>query len=248
MPQGGKLTIETSNLELEEGARSTRAIVPAGSYVVLAVTDNGCGMDEETQCRIFEPFYTTKELGKGTGLGLATVYGIIKQSGGFIWVYSEPGHGTSFKVYLPRVDNPPTPLLPVAAQAEIRKGTETILLVENAEPLRTLAKEFLKGGGYAVLEAENGKEALRIASAFGGTIHLLLTDVIMPGMGGKQLAMHLSGLRPETRVLYMSGYPNDGIVQSGILASGVVLLEKPFTREILLRRVRQILDELSHLA
>ena len=248
MPQGGKLTIETCNVELGEGARSTRAIVPAGNYVVLAVTDNGCGMDEETQSRIFEPFYTTKELGKGTGLGLATVYGIVKQSGGFIWVYSEPGQGTTFKVYLPRVDNPPTPLPSANMQTEIRKGTETILLVENAEPLRTLAKEFLKGGGYAVLEAENGKEALRIASAFGGTIHLLLTDVIMPGMGGKQLAMHLSGLRPETRVLYMSGYPNDGIVQSGILASGVLLLEKPFTREILLRRVRQVLDELSQLA
>ncbi|MGB4785182.1 MAG: ATP-binding protein, partial [Candidatus Acidiferrum sp.] len=207
------------------------------------VTDNGCGMDEETQSRIFEPFYTTKELGKGTGLGLATVYGIIKQSGGFIWVYSEPGQGTSFKVYLPRIDKPTTPPPSINTPAELRKGTETILLVENAEPLRTLAKEFLKGGGYAVLEAENGKEALQIAISFGGTIHLLLTDVIMPGMGGKQLALHLSGLRPATRVLYMSGYPNDGIVHSGILATGVVLLEKPFTREILLRRVRQVLDE-----
>jgi len=243
MPLGGKLTIETGNVELGEGSRSKHAIVPAGNYVVLSVTDNGCGMDEETQSRIFEPFYTTKELGKGTGLGLATVYGIIKQSGGFIWVYSEPGQGTSFKVYLPRIDRPTTPLPSINTPAELRKGTETILLVENAEPLRTLAKEFLKGGGYAVLKAENGKEALQIASSFGGTIHLLLTDVIMPGMGGKQLALHLSGLRPATRVLYMSGYPNDGIVQSGILATGVVLLEKPFTREILLRRVRQVLDE-----
>jgi len=243
MPHGGKLTIETGNVELGEGSRSKHAIVPAGNYVVLSVTDNGCGMDEETQSRIFEPFYTTKELGKGTGLGLATVYGIIKQSGGFIWVYSEPGQGTSFKVYLPRIDRPTTPPPSLNTPVELRKGTETILLVENAEPLRTLAKEFLKGGGYAVLEAENGKEALRIASSFGGTIHLLLTDVIMPGMGGKQLALHLSGLRPTTRVLYMSGYPNDGIVQSGILATGVVLLEKPFTREILLRRVRQVLDE-----
>jgi len=228
---------------LGEGSRSKHAIVPAGNYVVLSVTDNGCGMDEETQSRIFEPFYTTKELGKGTGLGLATVYGIIKQSGGFIWVYSEPGQGTCFKVYLPRIDMHTTPPPSLNTPVELRKGTETILLVENAEPLRTLAKEFLKGGGYAVLEAENGKEALRIASSFGGTIHLLLTDVIMPGMGGKQLALHLSGLRPTTRVLYMSGYPNDGIVQSGILATGVVLLEKPFTREILLRRVRQVLDE-----
>jgi PAS domain S-box-containing protein len=244
MPQGGKLTIETANVELGEGFRTRHAIVPAGNYVVLSVTDNGCGMDEETQSRIFEPFYTTKELGKGTGLGLATVYGIVKQSGGFIWVYSEPRQGTTFKVYLPRVDSAALPLPSVNIQAEIRKGTETILLVENAEPLRTLAKEFLKGGGYAVLEAENGKDALRIASAFGGAIHLLLTDVIMPGMGGKQLAIQLSGLRPSTKILYMSGYPNDGIVQSGILATGVVLLEKPFTREILLRRVRQVLDEL----
>ena len=247
MPQGGKLTIETKNVELEASSRSYRAVVPPGKYVVLSVTDNGCGMDEDTQNRIFEPFYTTKELGKGTGLGLATVYGIIKQSGGFIWVYSEPGQGTCFKVYLPRIDKPTTPPPSLNTPAELRKGTETILLVENAEPLRTLAKEFLKGGGYAVLDAENGKEALQIANSFGGTIHLLLTDVIMPGMGGKQLAMHLSGLRPSTKILYMSGYPNDGIVQSGILATGVVLLEKPFTREILLRRVRQVLDELPQL-
>jgi two-component system cell cycle sensor histidine kinase/response regulator CckA len=243
MPQSGKLTIETSNVDLEDGTKSRRTIVPAGNYVVLSVTDNGCGMDEETQSRIFEPFYTTKELGKGTGLGLATVYGIVKQSGGFIWVYSEPGQGTTIKVYLPRVDNPFTPLSLENSRTEIRKGTETVLLVENAESLRTLAKEFLKGSGYAVLDAENGKEALRIASGFGGTIHLLLTDVIMPGMGGKQLAEQLTSLRPSIRVLFMSGYSNDGIVQSGILTSGAPLLEKPFTREILVRRVRQVLDE-----
>ena len=248
MPQGGKLTIETRNVDLEEGARSKRDIVPAGGYVVLSVTDNGCGMDEEAQSRIFEPFYTTKELGKGAGLGLATVYGIVKQSGGFIWVYSELGQGTTIRVYLPRVDSSPMPLLPGNATVEIRKGTETVLLVENAESLRTLAKEFLKANGYAVLDAENGKEALRIAGAFGGTIHLLLTDVIMPGMGGKQLAEHLTSLRPATRVLYMSGYSNDGIVQSGILESGALLLEKPFTREMLLRRVRQVLDEVPQVS
>jgi two-component system, cell cycle sensor histidine kinase and response regulator CckA len=248
MPTSGRLTIATSNVDLEEGAKSKRAIVPAGNYVVLSVTDNGCGMDEETQSRIFEPFYTTKELGKGTGLGLASVYGIVKQSGGFIWVYSEPGQGTTIKVYLPRVDNPATPLPFENSRTEVRRGSETVLLVENAESLRTLAKEFLKSSGYAVLDAENGREALRIASAFAGTIHLLLTDVIMPGMGGKQLAEQVTSLRPATRVLFMSGYSTDGIVQSGILNSEAPLLEKPFTREILLRRVRQVLDEVEQVS
>ncbi|MFI5059751.1 MAG: response regulator [Candidatus Acidiferrales bacterium] len=244
MPQGGKLILETCNVDLEENSPSRREIVPAGKYVVVAVTDTGCGMDQETLSRIFEPFYTTKELGKGTGLGLATVYGIVKQSGGFIWVYSEPGQGATFKVYLPRVENPLTVMSPDKPGLEARQGTETVLLVENAEPLRALAKEFLKNSGYAVLDAENGKEALRIASAFGGPIQLLLTDVIMLGMGGKQLAEQLTSLRHATKVLYMSGYPNGGIVQSGILATGVLFLEKPFTREILLRKVRQALDDL----
>jgi two-component system, cell cycle sensor histidine kinase and response regulator CckA len=243
MSQGGKLTIETCNMEIEEGFRCSGGITPAGKYVVLAVTDNGCGMDEETQGRIFEPFYTTKELGKGTGLGLATVYGIVRQSGGFIWVYSELGQGTTIKVYLPRVNDSTTAPPVEQSIREVRQGTETVLLVENAEPLRALAKEFLKSNGYAVMEADNGKEALQIAKAFSGPIDLLLTDVIMPGMGGKQLAEQLSGLRPATKVLYMSGYPDDAIVKSGILGSGMVFLEKPFTREILLRKVRQALDE-----
>jgi two-component system cell cycle sensor histidine kinase/response regulator CckA len=248
MPQGGKLMIATSNVDLDEDCRSRRANIPAGKYTVLAVSDNGSGMDEETQNRIFEPFYTTKELGKGTGLGLATVYGIIKQSGGSIWVYSEPGHGTTFKIYLPRVDAIPSDDSSCNQLSENRPGTETILLVENAEPLRALAKEFLRGSGYAVLEAENGKEAIRIAMGFGGPIHLLLTDVIMPEMGGKQLAGQLASLRPATKVLYMSGYSDDGIVQSGILATEMVFLEKPFTRDILLRKVRRILDEVPQLA
>ncbi len=246
MPQGGKLTIETSNIELEEKHESKRSLIPAGSYVMLAITDTGCGMDEETQSRIFEPFYTTKELGKGTGLGLATVYGIVKQSGGFIWVYSEHGRGTTFKVYLPRVENSVIPLRQGKRQLDACKGTETVLLVEDAEPLRALIREFLKLGGYTVLEAENGAEAIRIAGAFGGPIHLLLTDVVMPRMGGQQLAEQLMSIRPTTRVLYMSGYPNDGIANAGILSAGVVLLEKPFTREILSRRVRQVLDEPAH--
>ncbi len=213
---------------------------------MFAVTDTGCGMDEETQSRIFEPFYTTKELGKGTGLGLATVYGIVKQSGGFIWVYSEYGRGTTFKVYLPRVENLATRLRPNKRQREACKGTETVLLVEDSEPLRALIKEFLNDSGYTVLEAANGNDAIRIASEFGGPIHLLLTDVVMPGMGGQQLAEQLTRIRPATKVLYMSGYPNAGIAHSGILAAGVVLLEKPFTREILSRRVRQVLDQPPH--
>jgi two-component system cell cycle sensor histidine kinase/response regulator CckA len=243
MPQGGKLAIETSNVDLNEACRSKRANIPAGKYVVLAVTDNGSGMDEETQNRIFEPFYTTKELGKGTGLGLATVYGIVKQSGGSIWVYSEPGQGTTFKIYIPRVDQPLAAESSRKAPADLQAGTETVLLVENSEPLRALAREFLRSSGYAVLDAENGKEALRIAKAFSGPIHLLLTDVIMPGMGGKQLAEHLASLRPATKVLYMSGYSDDAIVQSGMLGTEMIFLEKPFTRDILLRKVRAVLDE-----
>jgi hypothetical protein len=244
MPQGGKLTIETCNLDLEEGSPGSGGIAPAGKYVLLTVTDNGCGMDEETQSRIFEPFYTTKELGKGTGLGLATVHGIVKQSGGFIWVYSELGQGTTLKVYLPRVDDPAETLPSEETRKDVRRGTETVLLVENAEPLRALAKEFLKSNGYAVMEADNGKEALRIAKAFGGTIDLLLTDVIMPGMGGKQLAEQLTAVRPATKVLYMSGYLDDAVAQPGSPGTGTVFLEKPFTRETLLRRVRLALDQL----
>lgn len=243
MPEGGKLTIETSNLDLDDDHHSRISHVPAGKYVLLAMTDTGCGMNEETQSHIFEPFYTTKELGKGTGLGLATVYGIVKQSGGYIWVYSEEGRGTTFKVYLPRVVSPLTDGRAGRRGAEIAKGTETILVVEDAEPLRTLTKEFLTAGGYTVLEAANGHEALRIARSYLGGIDLLLTDVVMPRMGGKSLVEQMMQLRPGTRVLYMSGYPNDGIVQAGILASGVTLLEKPFTREILSRRVRQVLDD-----
>jgi signal transduction histidine kinase/CheY-like chemotaxis protein len=246
MPQGGKLTIETSNVDLDEKHESIRSRIPAGNYVMFAVTDSGCGMDEETQNHIFEPFYTTKEIGKGTGLGLATVYGIVKQSGGFIWVYSELGRGTSFKVYLPRVEKSAARSRRAKRKMGASKGTETVLLVEDAHPLRALIKEFLKDAGYQVLEAAEGNEAIRIASDFGGPIHLLLTDVVMPGLGGQQLAEQLARIRPSTKVLYMSGYPNDGIAHSGILAVGVSLLEKPFTRDILWRRVREALDEWPH--
>jgi len=243
MLRGGKLTIKTSNLDLQEDYRSENSLIPAGKYVLLAMTDTGCGMNEETRSRLFEPFYTTKELGKGTGLGLATVYGIVKQSSGYIWVYSEEGRGTTFKVYLPLVISPLTTANTTKRQAQISRGTETILVVEDAEPLRALTKEFLMASGYTVLEAANGDEAIQVARAFKGAIDLLLTDVVMPRMGGERLVEEIIRIRPGIGVLYMSGYPDDGIVQAGILKSGVTLLEKPFTREILSKRVRQVLDE-----
>ncbi len=243
MPQGGKLTIGTGNEDFQETQTFKKASVPPGKYVVLEVTDTGCGMDDETQNRIFEPFYTTRKFGEGSGLGLATVYGIIKQSGGFIWVRSNLGQGTTFKIYLPRLENPVATRLDGELETDARKGTETILLVENSEPLRTLAREFLKAGGYAVLEAENGREALRLATAYGGPIQLLLTDVIMPIMGGKQLAERLASLRPSTKVLYMSGYPDDFITQPGSVGTEMIFLAKPFSRESLLRKVRQALEQ-----
>lgn len=243
MPHGGNLNIQTENVELGDQSRSDRPNLPAGQYVLLVISDDGHGMDEYAQNRIFEPFYSTKELGKGAGLGLATVYGIVKQSGGAITVDSQPHRGTTFKIYFPRVEQESTVAPRDAHAGKSSSGTETILLVENEESLRALAKEFLKGGGYAVLEAENGKEAIRIANAFGGPIDLLLTDVIMPEMGGKQLADQLKTLRPTTRILYMSGYSDEAIAQSGVRAMEMLFLEKPFTRDILLRKVRRILDE-----
>jgi len=245
MPGGGRLTIATSQCELEENLPSRHGIVPPGAYIVLAVSDTGVGMDAETQSRIFEPFFSTKTMGKGTGLGLATVYGIVKQSGGYIGVYSEAGRGTTFKVYLPREEQPggrPQPRQPGRTRAKSYRGTETILLVEDAEPLRLLAREFLTGSGYTVLEARNGKEALRIALRSESRIHLLLTDVVMPEIGGRQLAEQLREHDASLAVIYMSGYPNDRMLQSGILEDGVVLLEKPFTRELLLRKIRESLD------
>lgn len=246
MAHGGKLTIETSNVSFEESQKSKRSIIPSGKYALLAVTDNGCGMDHETQSRLFEPFYTTKELGKGTGLGLATVYGIVKQSGGFIWVYSELGRGTTVKVYLPLVDGIAEPHVPSKPRAiEVLRGTETILLVEDAEQLRVLAREFLQHAGYKVLEAAKGIDALQIARDFGGPIHLLLTDVVMPGIGGKDLADKLAALQPKMKVLFMSGYPNDAITQSGAIVGGAALLEKPFSRELLWLKVRHVLSASS---
>jgi PAS domain S-box-containing protein len=241
MPDGGKLTIAITNVELDEGYREEHPLVQPGHYVQLSVTDTGVGMDEETRARVFEPFFTTKEKGKGTGLGCATVYGIVKQSGGFIWVYSEVGHGTTFKIYLPRADEAATSSI-TAAPPETLRGTETILLAEDAPGVRSVARTVLTRHGYLVLEAPDGRSALDVAAAHNGIIHLLVTDVIMPEMSGRQLADRLRDLRPELKVLFVSGYTDDAIVRHGILEPGIWYLPKPFSPESLARKVREVLD------
>jgi CheY-like chemotaxis protein len=242
MPKGGSLTLETANVDLDEGYAAAHPPATPGRYVMLAISDTGMGMDQETQLRIFEPFFTTKPEGEGTGLGLATVYGIVKQSGGHIWVSSEPGRGTTFKVYLPRVDEPAEAARPAGPPAEAPRGHETILLVEDTETLQEVIRETLEESGYTVLLASNGEEALALARVRSGPIHLLLTDVVMPKLGGGELAKLLSALRPGIRVLYMSGYTNGAISQQGVLGEGVMLLEKPFTGDELARAVREALD------
>ena len=241
MPTGGKLLIETADAELTEQYAELHQPVIPGQYVMLAVSDTGVGMDAQTRARIFEPFFTTKEKSKGTGLGLSTVYGIVKQSGGYIWVYSEAGHGTTFKVYLPRVDAPVEPQAP-AREAVTVTGTETILVAEDDETLRPLAKGLLEKLGYTVLEAENAEQALGVAGAHAGPIHLLVADVVMPGASGRELARRLAQSRPETRVLYVSGYTDDAIVHHGMLEPGLNFLQKPFTPAALARKVREVLD------
>ncbi|MFN2577493.1 MAG: PAS domain S-box protein [Pyrinomonadaceae bacterium] len=242
MPDGGKLTIETDNVYLNEQYVKDHVGAQAGPHVMLAVADTGHGMDRETIARIFEPFFTTKEMGKGTGLGLSTVYGIVKQSGGNIWVYSEIGRGTTFKIYLPRVGAAAEEYKRNIENARATKGSETILLVEDEDMLRKLGRQTLKGHGYCILEAANGGEAIALA-ANEGRIDLLLTDVIMPGMNGREVAIGLLKTRPSLRVLFMSGYTDDAIVHHGVLDESANFIQKPFSPDELARKVRQVLDE-----
>jgi CheY-like chemotaxis protein len=245
MPHGGKLLVETSNVKLDESyALEHRPIVP-GDYVMLAVSDSGCGMDAQTQAHIFEPFFTTKEEGKGTGLGLSTVYGVVKQSGGYIWVYSELGIGTTFKIYFPRVKREQVVVheTPAFSASSPALSSITILLVEDEDSMRQLARGLLESNGFTVLDASNGTEALKIAQQYPEKIHLLLTDVIMPGMSGSELAKHMQVVRPGLHVLYMSGYTDDMIAHQGVLESGLTLLEKPFSKEALMMKVREALDK-----
>ena len=242
MPEGGRITIQTANANLGgEDFRREYSYIQPGSYVTLSVSDNGHGMDKETQARIFEPFFTTKEKGKGTGLGLSTVYGIIKQSGGYILVQSEPEHGTTFRIYLPRVEESAEPLGTVRITRPQHGGSETILLVEDEESVRQLVRETLEGKGYKVLEAANGEAALQIATHHAGPIDMLITDVVMPGMSGKELSARLCATHPQTKVLYLSGYTEDAIVHEGVLEAGTAFLQKPFTLQTLSRRVREVL-------
>src|SRR3989454_7109923 len=240
MPRGGRLSIETGNVEMDESYVRGHPVAHPGPYVMLAVSDTGIGMDAVTQARIFEPFFTTKEAGKGTGLGLATVYGIVKQSGGFIWVYSEPGHGTSFKIYLPRVDEPVSPAGGPAPQ--VVGGSETVLVVEDVAAVRAVTRQMLERQGYCVLEAANGATALSLARQHHSAIHLLVTDVVMLEVSGRELADQLVQLRPDMKVLFMSGYTDDAVVRHGILQEGIAYLQKPFTPDTLARKVRSVLD------
>ena len=242
MPNGGKLTIETRNVRLSEEYASHHVGVVAGSYVLLAVSDNGCGMDEQTCKHIFEPFFTTKETGKGTGLGLSTVYGIVKQSGGNVWAYSEVGQGTTFKVYLPRVNEGADEYRPGPEIEFDLKGSETILLAEDEEMVRKLAREILVTYGYKVLEAASGGTALLLCEEHNAAIDLLLTDVVMPEMSGRKLADRLADLRPEMKVLYMSGYADNAIVHQGVLEEGTNFIQKPFSPDALAGKVRKVLD------
>jgi len=248
MESGGKLTIETANIELDAGAVQARPDLKPGAYVMLAVSDTGCGMTPETAARIFEPFFTTKEVGRGTGLGLSTVHGIVKQSGGHIEVYSEVARGTTFKIYLPRVEATAEPLQPRPARLERRPGSETILLVEDEVTIRRVLGESLRLLGYTVLEAGDGSEAITVCERAEQSIHLLITDVVMPLMGGPELAERIARIRPDLQVLFVSGYTDHALVHQGLKRAGSAFLQKPFTPDLLARKIRELLDEPGRLA
>ncbi len=253
MPGGGRLTIRTVNVGLDplrrnpwgtdrEGSTADRLELEPDGYVRLSVSDTGVGMSEEVQAHIFEPFFTTKERGKGTGLGLATVYGIVKQSGGHIWVYSEPGQGAIFRIYLPRVSEAIQPSSYVGLGEEMPSGGETILVVEDDADVRDLARRVLQRQGYTMLEAGDGEEALRLAARYPDSVHLLLTDVVMPGMSGVALAEDLARAQPGLKTLFMSGYLDDAVAHHGVLEDDGAFLRKPFTPVALARKVRAVLD------
>jgi PAS domain S-box-containing protein len=241
MPMGGHLRIETSNVALDEHYAKTHMGVKPGEFTMIAVSDDGHGMDAETRRHIFEPFFTTKEKGKGTGLGLATVYGIVKQTGGDIWVYSEPGQGTTFKLYFPRVLEPLSESSGADPSATRRSGGETVLVVEDEQAVRDLTVRILQQLGYTILTASSGAQALEISAAHEGHIDLLLTDVVMPNMSGRQLADQILESRPDTRILFLSGYTENTVVHHGVLDAGVDFLPKPFSRENLSRKLREVL-------
>jgi CheY-like chemotaxis protein len=242
MPQGGQLTIETGNIELDEGYAKQHPEVRPGRYVVVAVSDAGQGMDEATKARIFEPFFTTKEPGKGTGLGLAMVYGFIKQSGGHIEVHSELGHGTTFKLYLPRADASMPAATTLPNQLTIPAGMETVLVVEDEADVRNLLRRVLQARGYTILEARDGLEAIEVALQYSGRIDLLITDLVMPRMSGRELAASLAQARPEMRILLMSGYSDEVMMRQGMLQATFAFVQKPFSPINLARKVREVLD------
>jgi nitrogen-specific signal transduction histidine kinase/CheY-like chemotaxis protein len=246
MPEGGQISIETGNVELDEHYSSEHAPVIPGRYIMLAVGDTGVGMTRDTREHAFDPFFTTKEAGKGTGLGLATVYGIVKQSGGYVWIYSEPGRGTTLKLYFPEVSAAAafTNSADHVATSKVgQRGSETILLVEDEEAVRGLTSRILQKQGYRVLPAQHGREAMDIATREEGVIHLVLTDIVMPGMNGRGLVEKLAGIRPTIKSLYMSGYTDDDIVRRGFVEPSKSFLQKPFTSQGLLQTVRKVLDE-----
>jgi CheY-like chemotaxis protein len=245
MPNGGKLTLETANVELDESFAQTHLATLPGSYVMLAVSDTGMGMDEETQAHIFEPFFTTKELGKGTGLGLSMVYGIVKQSGGYIWVHSEIGKGSTFKVYLPRVFEQEQEIASAFPAPTALLGKETILLVEDDPLVRDLALEILKTRGYCVLVADRPDAAIELCRQHTGKIHLVLTDVVMPVMNGSQMVDEIAAMRPGISVLFMSGYTDTAIIRDGNFGQTTSFLQKPFSPTVLGRKVREMLDQLA---